>query len=56
MIFPKSGTETSLLSITKNSETINKQTHTKAQETLEFKLTKTRETFHFYPRISIEGS
>ena len=36
MIIPKTETETLLLSITKNFETLIKQTHTKPQETLEF--------------------
>ena len=40
-----------MLSITKNCETLIKQTHTKPQETLEFKMTKPRETFHFNPPI-----
>ena len=31
------------------------QTHRKAEETFEFKLTKPRETFLFNPPISIEG-
>ena len=31
------------------------QTHRKAEETLEFKLTKPRETFHFNPPIQIKG-
>ena len=56
MIRPKNGTETLLLSKTKNCETLIEQTHRKAEETLEFKLTKSRETFHFNPRILIEGS
>ena len=56
MIRPKNETEYLLLSITKNCETLIKQTHGKAEETLEFKLTKPRETFHFNPPISIEGS
>ena len=32
------------------------QTHRTAEETLEYKMTKPRETFHFNPAISIEGS
>ena len=51
MLRPKNETEDLLLSITKNCETIIKQTHTKPQETLEFKMTKPRETFHFNPSI-----
>ena len=38
MIQPKTKREDLLLSFTKNCETFNKQTHTKAEETLEFKL------------------
>ena len=56
MIRPKNETEDLLLSITKNCETIIKQTHRKAEETLEFKMIKPKETFHFKPPISIEGS
>ena len=53
MIRPKNGTKDLLLSITKNCETLIKQTHAKAQETLEFKLTRSRETFHFDTPIQI---
>ena len=35
---------------------IIEQTHRKAEETLEFKITKPKETFHFKPPIPIEGS
>ena len=49
-------TEDLILSITKNCETLVKQTHRKAEGTLEFKLTKPREMFHFNPPISIERS
>ena len=44
MTRPKNETEDLLLSITKNCETLIEQTHTKPQETLEFKviITKTR--------------
>ena len=55
MIQPKNETENLLLSITKNCQTLIKQTHRKAEETLEFKMIKPRETFHFKPPISIEG-
>ena len=51
MIRPKSQTEVLLLSITKNCETLIKQTHRKAEETLEFKMIKPRQTFHFNPPI-----
>ena len=56
MTRPKNETEDLLLSITKNCETLIKQTHRKAEETLELKMTKPRETFHFNQPISIEGS
>ena len=56
MIRPKNDTEDLFFSITKNCKTIVKQNHRKAEETLEFKLTKSRETFHFNPPISFEGS
>ena len=42
-------TEELLLSITKNCETFTKQTHSKPQETLEFRLTKPKETLSFNP-------
>ena len=51
MIRPKNETEDLLLLITKNCETIIEQTHTKPQETLEFKMIKPRQTFHFNPPI-----
>ena len=55
MIRPKNETEDLLLSITKNCEALFEQTHTKPQETLEFKMIKPRETFHFKPPIQIHG-
>ena len=55
MIRPKNQTEDLLLSITKNCETLTEQTHRKAEETLEFKMIKQRETFHFNPPIQIRG-
>ena len=55
MIRPKNETEDLLLSITKNCETLNEQTHRKAEETLEFKMIKPRETFHFKPPIQVKG-
>ena len=55
MIRPKTETEDLLLSITKNCETLIEKTHTKPQETLEFKMIKPRETFHFKPPIQITG-
>ena len=56
MIRPKNEAEDLLLSITKNCETLIDQTHRKAEKTLEFKMIESRETFHFKPPISIEGS
>ena len=55
MIQPKNQTEDLLLSISKNCETLIKQTHRKAEKTLEFKMIKPRETFHFKPPIQIQG-
>ena len=55
MIRPKNGTENLLLSITKNCEPLIEQTHTKPQETLEFKMLKPRGTVHFKPPIQIKG-
>ena len=56
MIRPKNKTEHFLLSTYKNCEKPIKQTHRKAEETLEIKINKPRETFHFKPPISNEGS
>ena len=55
MIRPKTQTEDLLLSITKNCETLIEQTHTKPQETLEFKMIKPKQTFHFIPSIQTKG-
>ena len=55
MIQPKSETEDLLLSITKNCQTIIKQTHRKAEETIEFKMIKPRETFRFKSPIQVKG-
>ena len=55
MIRPKTQTEDLLLSITKNCETLIDQTHRKAEETLEFKMIKPRQLFHFKPPIQIKG-
>ena len=54
MIQPKSQTEDLLLSITKNCETPIQQTHRKLEETLEFKMIKPIETFHFNPPIQVK--
>ena len=55
MIQPKNQTEDLLLSITKNCETLIEQTHGKAEETLEFKMTKPIQKFHFNHQIQIKG-
>ena len=56
MMQPKNQTEDLLLSITKNCETLIEQTHRKAEETLEFKMNKSRKTFNFKPPIQTEGN
>ena len=56
MIRTKNETEELLQSITKNCETLIDQTHRKAEETLEFKMIRPKETLTFKPPISIEGS
>ena len=55
MIRPKTEIEDLLLSITKNCEKLVEQTHRKPEETLEFKMLKPRETFHFNPPIQTKG-
>ena len=55
MIIPKNETEDILLSITKNCEALIKQTQRKAEDTLKFKMTKSRETFHSKPPFQVEG-
>ena len=54
MVRLMSQTEDLLLSITENCETIIEQIHKKPEETLEFKMTKARETFHFKPPIQVK--
>ena len=54
MIQPGNKTEGLLQSITKNCETLIQQTHTEPQETIEFKLNKSRETLPFNPPIQIK--
>ena len=56
MVRLKNETEALLPSITEKCETLIKQTHRKAEETLEIKLNKSKETFHFNPPIQIDGS
>ena len=56
MIKPKTQTEDLLLSITKNCETLINQVYRKPEETLEFKMTKSKETFHFNPPLEIRDN
>ena len=55
MIQPQSKLEDLLLAITKSCETLIEQTHRESEGTLEFKMNKPRETFHFNPPIQIKG-
>ena len=55
MIRPKNETEDLLLSITKICETLIEQTRRKAEKTLEFKMLKPRELFHFAQSLQIQG-
>ena len=55
MIRPKTETEDLLLSITKKCQTLVQQAHRKPEETLEIKMLKPRETFHFNPPIHTKG-
>ena len=55
MIRPKNRTEDLLLSINKNCELLIEQTHRKPEETLEFKMIKPREIFHFSPPNQVKG-
>ena len=55
MIQPKNKIEDLLLSITKNRETVIEQTHGESEESLKFKMIKSRETFHFKPPMLIKG-
>ena len=50
----KNQTKDLVVSITKNCETLIEQTHGKTEDTLESKMVRPRETFHFNPSISIE--
>ena len=54
MIQPKNKTEDPLLWQSNICETLTKQTHRKAEETLHFKKTKSRETFHFNPPFEVK--
>ena len=54
MFRPRNETEISLLSISENCEKLLKQIHRKPQETLNFRLTKPKETFS-YKKSNIFG-
>ena len=56
LVRPINETEELILSIIENCQMLIKQTHREAEETLEIKVVQPRETFHFNPPISIEGS
>ena len=55
MIRPKNETQDLLISISKNCQTLIEQTHRKAEETLEFKMSRSKQTFHFKPPIQVKG-
>ena len=54
MIWPKNKKEDLILSMTKKCGMLIKQTHWKAKDTLEKKLSQSRQIFHFNPPISID--
>ena len=54
MIRSKNETEGLLISVTKNCQTLIDQTHTKPEETLEFKITKPKQTFHFILAVEVK--
>ena len=56
MLRRKNITEDLLLSVTKNCETLIEQTHRKAEETLEFKMFLSKQTFLFKLPFPIERS
>ena len=56
LVQSKNKSEDLLFSITKSCETLITQTHRKAEETLEFKLTKPRETVFLKPPIQLRRS
>ena len=55
MIRPKNQTQDLLLSITEICETLIHQTHRKAEETLEFKMIQSKQTFHFKSPLQIKS-
>ena len=52
---PENEKEDLILSVTKKCGTLIEQTHRKAEETLEYKKMKPRESLHFNPYIQIKG-
>ena len=56
MMGPKNEAEDSLLSVTKNCETLMEETKTKPQETFELRLAQSRETFSITPPNKLSGS
>ena len=54
MVQPKNKTKDLLPSITKNYKTLIEQIHRKAEETLEFKMIRPRETFHLNSPVGIK--
>ena len=55
MIRPKNETEDLILSNTKNCEMLIEQTHRKPEETLEIKMIKPTQAFHFSQSIPDKG-
>ena len=55
MIQPKNEIEDLILSISENCETLIEQTQRKAEELLEFKKIKPKETVHFKPSFQVKG-
>ena len=56
MIRPKKEIEGLLLSLTKKCGKLVEQTHRKPEETLDFKMIKSKETFLLNPPIQIKGN
>ena len=56
MVRPKNQTEVLIISKTKNCETLVDQTHRKAEETLELKMTTPKEIFRFKSPIQIKAN
>ena len=55
LIRPENITEDLLLPATKHCETLILQNHARPEETLEFKMIRSSETFHFNPLNQVEG-